>query len=129
VVTALRAHRARQAEERLQAGQRWADTWGLVFTTPIGRPLHASVVYHQWRRHLDALGIPPNRFHALRHTAGALMLLQGADLREVMDALGHGQLSTTAKLYAHVQQRLKERSAERMGEWLEQAPGTSAEGY
>lgn len=35
VVGLLRAHRARQAEERLALGAAWTDM-GLVFTTPIG---------------------------------------------------------------------------------------------
>jgi len=37
-VAALRAHRVRQNEERLAAGQSWAD-YGLVFATHLGTPL------------------------------------------------------------------------------------------
>jgi integrase len=36
VVDALKAHRVRQLEERLQAGAEWNNTHGLVFTTPKG---------------------------------------------------------------------------------------------
>lgn len=38
-VTALRAHRVHQIQERLVAGSRWKDG-GLVFTTTIGTPIH-----------------------------------------------------------------------------------------
>jgi integrase len=42
-VTALRAHRKRQAAERLAAGEAWTDS-GFVFTDEIGRPLHPQQV-------------------------------------------------------------------------------------
>jgi integrase len=45
VVSALRAHRTRQRMERLVAGPRWVDS-GHVFTTLLGRPMHASTVTH-----------------------------------------------------------------------------------
>src|SRR5215470_8101279 len=38
-VAALRAYRARQAEERLKLGEAWEDTSGLVFTSTVGTPL------------------------------------------------------------------------------------------
>ncbi|MEU8324718.1 tyrosine-type recombinase/integrase [Nonomuraea sp. NPDC048881] len=46
-VTALRAHRKRQAAERLIAGEAWADS-GFVFTDEIGLPLHPQQVSDQF---------------------------------------------------------------------------------
>ena len=45
---ALRAHHARQAKERLAAGQLWQDH-GLVFASQAGTPLDASHVRRAFR--------------------------------------------------------------------------------
>jgi integrase len=86
VVKALRAHRARQLEERLIAGGDWQDT-GLVFTTRRGTPLDprtATKVFHAIR---SAATLPPIRFHDLRHTAATLLLAQGVSPRVIMETL------------------------------------------
>jgi integrase len=41
------------------------------------------------------------RFHDLRHTFASFMLAQGGDLKLVQEALGHAQITTTAR-YAHL---------------------------
>lgn len=42
------------------------------------------------------------RLHDLRHAFATFMLDQGADLRLIIETLGHSQISVTADLYAHV---------------------------
>lgn len=48
------------------------------------------------------MGLPRMRFHELRHGAASLLIAQGADLRRVMEQLGHSQISMTANTYAHI---------------------------
>ncbi len=59
-------------------------------------------------------GLPRRRFHDLRHTCATLLLIQGEDLRVVMEVLGHSQISLTANTYQHVVQSLKRGAADRM---------------
>jgi integrase len=40
------------------------------------------------------------RFHDLRHTHASWLLASGADLKVVMDGMGHAQLATTQR-YLH----------------------------
>jgi integrase len=47
LVTALRAHRALQNEERLAAGSAWED-WDLVFCQPNGRPIDPRADWAEW---------------------------------------------------------------------------------
>ena len=54
------------------------------------------------------------RFHDLRHGAASLLLAQGVSLREIMEILGHSQISLTANTYAHVAPELKREAAARL---------------
>jgi integrase len=101
VTAALRAHRARQLQERLTAGNLWHDT-GLVFTRPDGRPLYGANVTRAFQQRLAAAGLRRLRFHDLRHACATLLLAQGVGPRVVMDVLGHSNISLTMNLYAHV---------------------------
>jgi integrase len=40
--------------------------------------------------------------HALRHTAAAIMIDQGADPLQVQRRLGHKDISTTLRIYGHL---------------------------
>ena len=113
VVESLWAHRAAQREERLLAGAEWED-WGLVFTTPLGRPLDASNVTHAFQRHVARAGLPRQRFHDLRHACASLLLAQGVNPRVVMEVLGHSQITLTLDTYSHVIPALQVEAAARM---------------
>ena len=77
-----RAHRVRQLEERLLAGDGWQET-GLVFATRQGRPIDAVNLDRSYRRLLKRTGLPQIRFHDLRHTCATLLLVQGVQPRVV----------------------------------------------
>ena len=100
-VEALRAHRVRQIEERLLAGDRWREH-GLVFTTSIGTPLDGVTVTHRFQKLLDRAGLPRLRFHDLRHGAASLLAAQEVPARVAMELLGHSDIRTTLNVYTHV---------------------------
>jgi integrase len=124
-VDALRAHRARQREERLKAGPRWVET-GLVFTThrhckpgkglrmKVGAGLHPRNVLRLLHDLLKAAALPRCRFHDLRHSAASLLIAAGVELVEVSMLLGHSELRVTADLYSHLQQQTAARAARTM---------------
>lgn len=84
-VAVLRAHLAAMALER-QPGWRFH---GLMFVTEKGEPYHEAQIRREFRAACELVGIPPRRFHDLRHTSNRL--LKDADVdREVRKArLGH----------------------------------------
>jgi len=98
----LRTLRKNQLEERLLLGKRWKDTWGLVFVSENGAPIHASNLLAHFRKALKAAGLPIIRFHDLRLSCATFLLAQGVSPRVVMELLGHNQISTTMNIYAHV---------------------------
>jgi integrase len=117
VVTSLRAHRARQLQERLWAGSRWQEG-NYVFASRIGTPLDGTNVTHGLQATLIAAGLPRQRFHDLRHACASLMLAQGVHPRVVMETLGHSQISLTMNTYSHVIPSLQREAADRMEEVL-----------
>ncbi len=63
----LMEHKEQQGKDRETAGAAWQDS-GLVFTTPIGRPLDPANLTRRFRTFLDRAGLRPIRFHDLRHS-------------------------------------------------------------
>ncbi len=103
IVAVLKAHRVRQLEERLQAGDHWqGEDWGLVFASPIGTPLEPSNILKQYKALLAKTGLPPARFHDLRHSCASLLLAQGVHPKVVQEILGHSQISMTLDIYSHL---------------------------
>lgn len=107
LVVALDAHLARQDEERREAGREWVEH-DLIFTARYGTPIQSGNLLRQFRRLLDAAGVPTHhRVHDLRHTAIQSMLLKGITLPEVSGAAGHASVAVTAAMYAHVVRRVR----------------------
>jgi len=79
-----------------------------------GRPLESRNVTTDLQAALARAGLPRQRFHDLRHAFATLQLEAGAELLEVSRALGHTDIGTTAKLYAHWTEAMAARTAERM---------------
>ena len=50
------------------------------------------------------LGLPPLKFHGLRHTFATQMLSAKADVKVLSTILGHHDISTTLNIYVHPSQ-------------------------
>ena len=100
-VSALRAHRRRQLQERLAAGSAYQDG-DLVCCLEDGLPLHPKTFSYYFGRHVRRLGLPKIRLHDLRHTHATLALRAGVHPRVVQERLGHANVSITLDTYSHV---------------------------
>jgi integrase len=120
VVRALRNHRKVQLEQRLLAGADWQEN-GLVFATRTGRPLDGVNVTKDFKRLLKNSGLPPRRFHDLRHTTASLLLHQKVQPRVVADLLGHSEIRVTMDLYSHVAPVMRREAADEMDALLKAA--------
>lgn len=115
---ALRAHRARQAAERLVAGPLWLDK-DLIFCNEAGGYLHDSIVreYH-FEKLLKPAGLPHTRIHDLRHSAATLLLEDGVSPLTVSKMLGHSSVALTLDLYGHVTSALRASASDAMSRIL-----------
>jgi integrase len=111
---ALDRQRVRQDAARKAAGIAWQDRDGLVFTDSVGRPLLPEYVSHAFARSRTAAGIPPARFHDLRHSAATIMLAEGVPLAVISEWLGHAGIAITASHYAGVVPALRRDAADAM---------------
>ena len=77
-----------------------------VFVTPTGRPIHNADFYERvWyplMKKLPEAGVPPFRFHDLRHTHVAWLVAGGAPLPHIQARLGHESITTTIDTYGHL---------------------------
>ena len=109
----LKEHRAKQNQERLQAGQIWEDgDW--VFATPTGAPLNPRTDWGQWKRLLKDAGIRDGRLHDARHTAATVLLLLGVSEQTMMGLMGWSN-PAMAQRYAHMADPIRRDIATRVG--------------
>lgn len=85
---------------------------GFVFAHPDGRPYSPSYLTHHFRALQERHGLPPIRFHDLRHGAATLALAAGADLKAIQDMLGHASIVLTADTYTSVLPEVARQTAE-----------------
>jgi integrase len=98
---ALRAHKRRQAEERLRMGDAWQDE-DRVFPSSIGTALDPANLTEQWYKIIALAGLPEIHFHDLRHSAASWLLCKGVSIADVSQMLGHADPSITLRIYAHL---------------------------
>jgi integrase len=115
LVAALRAHRARQLEERMALGAGYADE-DLVVCGPDGGPQHPKRLSYYFEREGARLGLPRIRLHDLRHSYATAALEAGISARVVQEMLGHAHVSVTLGIYSHVSEDLQADAAARMAE-------------
>lgn len=113
-IESLECHKAVQAAQRAAAGDAWNEH-GLVFTNAVGNPLDGrNIRARSFPRLLARAGLAPMRFHDLRHSAASLLLADGVPVKVVSEMLGHTDVATTLRIYAHVIEGAQEQAASSM---------------
>lgn len=107
LVAELKAHKARQAQEKLLAGPAYEDN-GLVFANELGQPLDPRSFIRWFYQIRDKAGLPKDvNLHALRHTYATRLLERGVSLKVIQQLLGHSKFDVTADIYSHVAPELQ----------------------
>jgi integrase len=73
-----------------------------------------------WYSALKKAGLSGVRFHDLRHTTGSHLIMSGASLKDVQEALGHKRIETTLR-YAHLSPEHRRRVIQRLDQVLNPA--------
>jgi integrase len=111
VVAAVRAWRKVQAADRLAWGPDWPDD-GRVFTRADGTALPGQWISVRFETLAFRAGLPPVRFHDLRHGAASLCKAAKLDTKFISALLGHSRTSFTDDTYVHLFPEVAKAAAE-----------------
>jgi integrase len=119
IIADLKAHRRRQLEEQLLAGDRWeGKAWCLVFPTSIGTPYHNSNLRNRFKAILKKAGLEERRYHDLRHSCASFLVAKGVHPRVVMEYMGHAGIEPAMQIYSHVHKDSLQDAANTMNDLL-----------
>ncbi len=97
----------------------------LVFTSPEGAPLRHSNFYRRaWMPALKAVGLSGVHLHDLRHTGNQFSADAGANIRELMERMGHDS-TRAALIYLHSSAERQRAIADQVGRNAKAALGKS----
>jgi integrase len=100
-LTALKAHKRRQAAERLAAGDAWQDS-NLVFCHEDGTMYTRDALNWRFSKMTKRAGIGHWHAHEGRHTAVSIMSNNGVPIQDIADTVGHKSTQVTETVYRHV---------------------------
>jgi len=97
----LKAHKRRQAQEKLAMGEAYQNL-NLCFCKEDGTYLRPENFVKGFQKRLTEAGLPEVRLHDLRHGHATLLLQRGIPAKMVQERLGHSSITITLDLYSHV---------------------------
>ena len=111
----LIALKERQEENRKLAGNSYNQKYiGYVFVDELGNLFLPNYVSKTFKALLKKNNLPPIRFHDLRHSCATLLVQNGVPINSVSNWVGHSDVTTTLKFYAHLDDSAKLVSANQM---------------
>jgi len=119
VADALAKHRAIILAERVAAAT-WEDH-NLIFPGTHGQLMRPGVARDALTRELARAGLVHRTPHALRHTMATRLLEGGTPANVVQEALGHADVRTTLRIYAHVTRGMRRAASDLMDRLLDAA--------
>jgi hypothetical protein len=100
-IQALKAHKKRQAAERLAAGATWQEH-NLVFCHEDGRPYSRDALNWRFGKMTRHAGLGHWHAHEGRHTAVSIMSANGVPIQDITDTMGHKSTHVTETVYRKV---------------------------
>ena len=112
----------KQQAQKKHSGRAWKNKQNFIFTKMNGDFIQTSQFYRHFKKIVASMGEPDIRFHDLRHTYATLAIQSGTDIKTVSANLGHATVSFTLDQYAHVSEKMKQKSAELMENLIASLP-------
>jgi integrase len=109
-VEVLKVWRKTQLAERMAWGPAWTDS-GRVFTREDGTPLRPGWISTRFVTLAARAGLPPIRFHDLRHGTASMLLAAGQPAKVISELLGHATVAFTMDVYTEVAEELADAAA------------------
>ena len=110
MVKALLRHRARQAQEKLVAGNTYQDK-GYVFAHYNGEPVKPPKITHMFGEGVKGTDFHLT-FHGLRHCHVSQLIAANVNIKTIQRRVGHSNIKTTLDTYGHLLPGMDEAAAE-----------------
>ena len=107
------AAKASEKENRRLFGRAYQEN-DYVFKWDDGHLYAPGYVSKQFVKLLKKYGLPPIRFHELRHSCASLLLNEGFTLKDVQEWMGHADIKMTADIYGHLDTARKQGMADKL---------------
>lgn len=102
VIDMLKVEKSQQEENKQLLGDSYKIyDYDYVIRQADGRIYNPNSINRIIRKMTDKIGLPPCRVHDYRHAVASLLFESGTPLADVTIQLGHGQTSTTERIYIH----------------------------
>ena len=102
-----------QDENRKLLGDAYNDT-GYVFVWDNGDFFKPNWVTRKFRNTVKSAGLPPMRFHDLRHSTASILFDLGWDIEKIKNWLRHADIETTSNIYTHISKDRKKLMAKEL---------------
>lgn len=122
VVKELRAHKARQAGDKLLHGDKYSKL-GLVFCKADGSPMNPQTLSKHFDKLIKKTKLNRMCLHDLRHTFATLSLQEGVSPRTIQETLGHHNTAFTLNVYSHVTDKMRQEATDKIGNLLASCMG------
>ncbi|MBE9129099.1 site-specific integrase [Coleofasciculus sp. LEGE 07081] len=103
-----------QSQRSMNLVNGWENKMNLVFVSSTGNPLDPKLVNKHLKILCKKAQIREMSFHSFRHTTATLLLGAGEEAAEVMNMLGHSQISLTVNTYGGVLREAQKRAASKI---------------
>ena len=124
-VDILRAHKIRQAKERLWLG---VPDCGYVFTSPTGDALNPHALTRRWAELVASSGLPTRTLHEGRHTAVTIGRVHaGVDAATMRERVGHAG-ERIAERYTHPHTVVSKAAAQAIADIIDSPGNDQTEG-
>lgn len=123
-IEVLRGQQQWQSRQKNIMKERWIVT-DRVVTMEDGRAMRPDRLTHWFTRFVRRADLPPIHLHSIRHTYATLCIADNIPLTAVAAQLGHANVWTTAKIYAHSIQTAEASAALKIGERFDAATKTT----
>jgi integrase len=83
-------------------------------------------VLRRFQKILALAELPKMRIHDLRHSAVAILIAQGVNIKAISELLGHSSVAFTLQVYGHLLEETKRETADKMDSALSPVATTVA---
>ena len=106
-----------QDDNRRKFGDAYIDS-DYIFVWQDGKLYRPDYITREFQKVLKKHGLPPMRFHDLRHSAASIIYDMGGDIKAVQEYLRHADIETTGNIYTRITAQRKQIFAEGLGKVL-----------